>query len=198
MLRRLVVVVLVVVPLRLAGQQPADTLHQHGDSLSRAPVQVQSITVTAAPMRRETATSGVRVTAATVRETPASDAYDLVQQTAGIEVHDQGQGPGFASDASVRGFSSDHSADIALWIDGVPNNEPFNGHAEGYNDWNLLLPEIIEGIDVIKGPVSPLYGNFALAGVVNVQTSDRMRGSEVLVSGGSYGRAQADLLTGFD
>src|SRR5512146_2112162 len=110
MLRRLAVVVLVALPLRLAGQQPADTLHQHGDSLSRAPVQVQSITVTAAPMRRETATSGVRVTAATVRETPASDAYDLVRQTAGIEVHDQGQGPGFASDASVRGFSSDHSA----------------------------------------------------------------------------------------
>ena len=198
MLRRLAVVVLVALPLRLAGQQPADTLHQHGDSLSRAPVQVQSITVTAAPMRRETATSGVRVTAATVRETPASDAYDLVRQTAGIEVHDQGQGPGFASDASVRGFSSDHSADIALWIDGVPNNEPFNGHAEGYNDWNLLLPEIIEGIDVLKGPVSPLYGNFALAGVVNVRTSDRMRGSEALLSGGSYGRAQADFLTGFD
>lgn len=191
-------IVFIALPLALAAQQPADTLHQHGDSLSRAPVRVQSITVTASPVRRETATSSVQVSAATIRETPAANAYDLIRQTAGVEVHDQGQGPGFASDASVRGFSSDHSTDIALWIDGVPNNEPFNGHAEGYNDWSLLFPEMIEGIDVIKGPVSPLYGNFAFAGVVNVRTSDRMRGSELLLSGGSYGRAQADFLTGFD
>ena len=60
--------------------------------------------------------------------------------TAGLEVHHQGQGPGFASDASLRGFSSDHSTDIALWVDGVPINEPVNGHAEGYNDWSTALP----------------------------------------------------------
>ncbi|MGH7590286.1 MAG: TonB-dependent receptor, partial [Gemmatimonadales bacterium] len=192
------IVAFAALPLALAAQQPVDTLHQHGDTLSRAPVRVQSITVTATRVRRETATSSVEVSAATIRETPATNAYDLIRQTAGVEVHDQGQGPGFASDASVRGFSSDHSTDIALWIDGVPNNEPFNGHAEGYNDWSLLFPEMIEGIDVIKGPVSPLYGNFAFAGVVNVRTSDRMRGSEFLLSGGSYGRAQADFLTGFD
>lgn len=41
-------------------------------------------------------------------------AYDLLRQTAALEVHDQGQGPGFASAASVRGFSSDHSTDLAL------------------------------------------------------------------------------------
>jgi len=46
----------------------------------------------------------------------AQNTYDLLRQTSGLEVHDQGQGPGFASDASLRGFSSDHSTDLALWI----------------------------------------------------------------------------------
>lgn len=194
---KLIFALLVALPATLAAQQP-DSAHAHGDSLSRPPVQVQAITVTAAPVRREEAATSVQVNATAIRRTPASNAYDLVRQTAGVEVHDQGQGPGFASDASVRGFSSDHSTDIALWIDGVPNNEPFNGHAEGYNDWGLLFPDLIQGIDVIKGPVSPLYGNFAMAGVVNVRTRDRMTGSEASLTGGSYGHAGLTYLTGFD
>jgi outer membrane receptor protein involved in Fe transport len=113
-------------------------------------------------------------------------------------VHDQGQGPGFASDASIRGFSSDHATDIALWVDGVPNNEPVNGHAEGYNDWNLLFPQAIEGIDVLKGPTSALYGNFALAGVVNVHTLERTQGTSVGLDPGSYGHLAGAILTGYD
>ena len=74
-----------------------------------------------------------------IRLTPATVPYELLRQTAGLEVHEQGQGPGFASDASLRGFSSDHSTDIALWVDGVPVNEPVNGHAEGYNDWSRAV-----------------------------------------------------------
>ena len=102
----------------------------------------------------------------------------MLRQTAGLEVHEQGQGPGFASDASVRGFSSDHSTDLALWIDGVPINEPVNGHAEGYNDFSLLFPGGIRDIDVLRGPTSALFGNFAVAGIVNVRTLERMRGSQ--------------------
>ena len=89
----------------------------------------------------------------------------------------------FASDASFRAFSSDHSTDLALWIDGVPVNEPVNGHAEGYNDWSLVFPEAINDLDVIKGPTSALFGNFALAGVVNVRTLERMSGTRISVIG---------------
>src|SRR5438874_233691 len=116
--------------------------------------------------------------AAAIQLTPARNPYDLLRQTAGLEVHEQGQGPGFASDASVRGFSSDHSTDLALWIDGVPINEPVNGHAEGYNDWSLIFPAAVRDIDVIKGPTSALFGNFALSGTVNVRTLERMTGTQ--------------------
>ena len=77
-------------------------------------------------------------------------------------------------------------------------NEPVNGHAEGYNDFSVLFPGGIRDIDVIHGPTSALFGNFALAGTVNVRTLDRMSGSELTASGGSFGRADVMGMTGFD
>lgn len=187
-------------PWAARAQQPAgsDTLHQHGDSLTRRVIELAPITVTATPARRLEPGSSIRVSPAAIARAPATDAYDLLRQTAGIEVHEQGQGPGFASDASVRGFSSDHSTDLALWVDGVPNNEPVNGHAEGYNDWNLLFPEAIQDLDVVKGPTSALYGNFAMSGVVNVRTLERMRGVSLWLKPGAYGRAEGVVLAGVD
>ncbi|MEO8199737.1 MAG: TonB-dependent receptor [Gemmatimonadota bacterium] len=190
------ILVLLCLPGTARAQQ--DTLHQHGDSLNRRPIEVQEITVTATRARREEPLSVVSVSPRVISQTHALNTYDLLRQTTGIEVHDQGQGPGFASDASVRGFSSDHSTDLALWIDGVPINEPVNGHAEGYNDWSLLFPQSVNSIDVYKGPTSALYGNFALAGVVNVRTLERMKGSRAWVSGGAYGRLDGTLMSGFD
>jgi outer membrane receptor protein involved in Fe transport len=182
------------------GVVSSDSIHQHGDTLTRGrgPVQLQAVTVTAAPSRREDPLSSTRITSAALTRTPAINPYELLRETAGVEVHDQGQGPGFASDASLRGFSSDHSTDLALWIDGVPINEPVNGHAEGYNDWSVLFPQAVQEVDVFRGPTNPVYGNFALAGAVNIRTLDRMSGSLATLSGGMYGRADGTVMTGFD
>lgn len=171
------------------------------DSIQRdsvRPGRLQAVTVTATRARRDDPRSTTTVSAATIRETPATSPWDLLRQTAGVEVHVAGQGPGFASDASIRGFSSDHSTDLALWIDGVPINEPVNGHAEGYGDWSLIFPQAVQSIDVIKGPTSALFGNFALSGIVNVHTVERTRGTEVWLSGSSPGRVEGSVLTGFD
>ncbi|HEY1953826.1 MAG TPA: TonB-dependent receptor [Gemmatimonadaceae bacterium] len=164
----------------------------------RRSVQLRAVTITAAPADRREASTATHVSQAQMQETPANDPWDLLRQSAGVEVHLQGQGPGFASDASVRGFSSDHSTDLALWIDGVPINEPVNGHAEGYNDWSLIFPAAVQDVDVIKGPTSALFGNFALSGVVNVRTLERTSSSQADVSGGNFGRGEATFLTGFD
>ena len=191
---------LLAVPGGLGAQQPSapDSVPQPGDTVTRRPTRLPEVTVTAAPAKRENPSSAVTVSTSVIQQTNAIDQYDLLRQTAGVEVHDQGQGPGFASDASIRGFSSDHSTDMALWIDGVPINEPVNGHAEGYNDWNLLFPQAVRTIDVLKGPTSPVYGNFALAGTVNVRTLERTTGTQGWVSGGAYGRIEGAALTGFD
>src|SRR5713226_7378421 len=101
MLRRLVALALMAGPTTLIAQQPArpDSVHQHGDSLTRRPILLHAITVTSTPTRREEPSGGVHVSAARLQQTPATDVYDLLRQTTGLEVHEQGQGPGFASDA---------------------------------------------------------------------------------------------------
>ncbi len=175
----------------LAAQQPADTVR-------RKPAVMQEITVTASPARRSDPSNSQSLVPAVFRAVPALNPYDRLRQAAGLEVHDQGQGPGFASNASLRGFSSDHSTDLALWVDGVPINEPVNGHAEGYNDWSVMFPQAIRSVEVFNGPTSALFGNFALAGVVSVRTLERMRGAEGEVSGGGYGRVGGSVLGGWD
>jgi outer membrane receptor protein involved in Fe transport len=176
------------------GQMKSDPT----DSTKNQVVQLPEVTITSTPIERQIPVSSIHVSPVLIQQTVATDAWDLLRQTTGLEVHEQGQGPGFASDASIRGFSSDHSTDIALWIDGVPINEPVNGHAEGYDDFNLIMPEAVSSIDLIKGPTNALYGNFAMSGIVNVRTLESMEGTDVQLSGGSYQKFDGTILTGFD
>ena len=164
---------------------------------ARPPIELAPVTVKAAPELPEQPVASVHVPQTVIQQTPAFDNYDLMRQAAGLEVHDQGQGPDFASDASVRGYSSDHSTDIATWVDGVPLNESVNGHAEGYDDYNLLFPEAIQDIDVIKGPTSAEYGNFAYSGIVNIRTIEQVSGSSLWLEPASFGHEGGTFLTGF-
>ena len=175
----------------------ADSASTAADSLGRQQ-RLKTVTIAASPLRPDAPSNGIHLPAARFTDMAANSPWDVLRQAAGVEVHQQGQGPGFASDASMRGFSSDHSTDLALWIDGAPIDEPVNGHAEGYADWNLLFPRAISGIDIARGPTGVLFGDFPIAGTANVQTKERMRGSIVSFDGGSNGRADASLLTGFD
>ncbi len=189
---------LVACPAVLTAQQQTVADSARADSARRAVQSLSAVNIVAAPVDRSQPISITHLDVSAIASTPATNTLDLLRQAAGVEVHQQGQGPGFASDASLRGFSSDHATDLALWIDGVPINEPINGHAEGYNDFSQIFTGAVQSIDIIRGPVSPLFGNFAMAGVVNVHTIDRMRGRRLTLEAGSYGSAGATLMAGFD
>jgi outer membrane receptor protein involved in Fe transport len=173
-----------------ASAQTTDSSGARGDS-SRV-TRLQSITVTAErPRAAAPPVTTIEVPPDELRRAVTSDPYDLLRRTSGIEVHEQGQGPGFASDVVVRGFSSDHSSDVLLTIDGVPINLPVHGHVEGYSDWSILSPAAVSAMRVITGPASPLYGDFSLAGVVEVFTAADATGVAGNVTGSSYGDAGA-------
>jgi len=72
---------------------------------------------------------------------------------------------GSKGDASIilRGF---HQREIAVLIDGVPVNSPYDGQI----DLSSLPIGDVERIEVIKGASSVLYGANAMGGVVNVIT----------------------------
>jgi outer membrane receptor protein involved in Fe transport len=205
MFRQLFVCACLAAPARAAAQQPVVQDTTRRDSSARAADSTRArkaarlavVTITATRVKPAESRQAVAVSPEEIARTPATSPWELLRQTAGVEVHMQGQGPGFASDASVRGFSSDHSTDLALWIDGVPVNEPVNGHAEGYNDWSLIFPQAIQDLDVIKGPTSALFGNFAFSGIVNVRTLDHLAGSRTWINGGSAGHIEGTSLTGF-
>lgn len=194
-IRRLALVTLCVAAPAIVQAQ--DSTAQRDTALHQAP-RLNQVTITATPVERSEPLTVVHIDTATIRLTPANSPWELFRDVAGLEAHEQGQGPGFASDLSIRGFSSDHSTDIALYIDGVPNNETVNGHAEGYDDLNLIPVPAVSGIDIIKGPTSALYGNFALGGAVNIRTLDRYNGYDVAAGGGSFGNAQGYGIVGFD
>ena len=158
---------------------------------------LETITVTAErPRAAAPPVTTLVVPAAELRRTFANNPYDLLRRTSGIEVHEQGQGPGFASDAVIRGFSSDHSSDVLLVLDGVPINLPVHGHVEGYSDWSILSPAAVSSLRVITGPASPLYGDFAMAGVVEVFTAADAVGTTGSLSASSYGDAGGWLRSG--
>lgn len=84
---------------------------------------------------------------------------------------DQGEtGNGFR----MRGFATQgtHGADTAVHVDGVPQNIPSSqggaGHGPVFLEW--LTGEMIDGLSVIKGPISALYGDQNRAGAVDITT----------------------------
>jgi hypothetical protein len=153
-------------------------------------IEVEPIRITATAVAARTAEPPVvtiTVGAEEIRRAQATTPYDLVRRLAGIEVHEHGQGPGFAADAVLRGFTSDHSSDVLLVVDGVPVNLPVHGHVEGYADWHLLVPPALRELHVIHGPASPLYGDFAFGGVVEARTDADGDGVSGAVRGTSAG-----------
>ncbi|WP_431262324.1 TonB-dependent receptor [Roseateles chitinivorans] len=110
---------------------------------------------------------------------------------------DQGEtGNGFR----MRGFATQgtHGADTAVYVDGVPQNIPSSqggaGHGPVFLEW--LVGDVIGGIDVVKGPISALYGDQNRAGAVDIRTRDggAATPSSLGVSAERYGLRRATLV----
>jgi len=74
---------------------------------------------------------------------------------------------------SIRSLNGGSSSDKTLvLIDGRPINNGWDG---GVN-FNMLPAEMVERVEVVKGPSSALYGSQATAGVINIITRNVARG----------------------
>ncbi len=130
------------------------------------------------------------ITGEQVDSLPVTDYVDLFRRTPGAVPINFGQGD-IGNAFSLRGFAGDHGQDVAVFVDGVPINVPNHAHAHGLADSGWVIPEIIDRIEVIKGPFSALYGNFALGGVVNITTKRAEPNPTAEFAAGSYGAARA-------
>jgi outer membrane receptor protein involved in Fe transport len=129
------------------------------------------------------------------RHTPT----DLLRSVPGLVIA-QHQGGGKADQLFLRGFDADHGTDVALSIDGVPINLVGHAHGHGYVDLHFLIPEVIERLEVTKGPYFADQGDFATAGAVNLVTRSALERPQVSLSAGTFDTyrllAQASHSTG--
>jgi iron complex outermembrane receptor protein len=99
----------------------------------------------------------------------------------------------------VRGFSvpGDYNSRILLLVDGHRQNENISDSMD-IDDLFVLDVDLIERVEVVRGPGSSLYGSNAFFGVVNVITRDGrgLNGTEVAGSVGSDNTYQGRISHG--
>jgi vitamin B12 transporter len=126
----------------------------------------------------------------TIERSAALDAADLLRFHAGLELGRTG-GPGQPTSLFIRGADSNHTL---VLVDGVRINPGTIGLPALQN----VTPDMIERIEVIKGPRSALWGTDAIGGVVNIVTRRGSRDGWVTEAGvGHYDTRRASLNGGF-
>jgi len=117
---------------------------------------------------------------------PRASSQELLQLIPGLVIA-QHAGGGKAEQIFLRGFDADHGTDVAISVDDVPVNLVSHAHGQGYADLHFLLPDVIERVDVRKGPFDARDGNFATAGAVRFVTRDRIDAAVLRSRGGNFG-----------
>ena len=111
----------------------------------------------------------------------ATTVDDYLRLVPGITVKRQHMsecGPG--REMTLRGVP-DQRRTLVL-VDGVPMNDGFGGSV----NWSLIPKETVERIEIVRGPMSALYGSGAMGGVINIITKMPAKQNETTIKG-SYG-----------
>ena len=97
---------------------------------------------------------------------PAFSVADVLRESPGISVK-QGNGPRDIG-ISIRGSNARNGfgiRNLVIFDDGFPVTQP-----DGLSRSDLIDPKAYAAIDVIRGPSSALYGNYATGGALNFRT----------------------------
>jgi outer membrane receptor protein involved in Fe transport len=128
-----------------------------------------------------------------IRRSPAVVADDVLRQaptfslfrrTSSLSSHPTAQG------VSLRGIGPSGVSRSLVLIDGIPFNDPFGGWVY----WTRVPLENVDRIEVVEGSGSSLYGNYAMGGVINIQsTRPRRRTAELRTQYGNLSSPKVDF-----
>jgi len=159
-------------------------------SPSPASVPVQSANITPAQARANLNQAPNGQTATTVDRSqfehrPSFSVADVLRDSPGISIK-QGNGPRDFG-ISIRGSNARNGfaiRNLVIFDDGFPVTQP-----DGLSRSDLIDPHAYGAIDVIRGPSSALYGNYATGGALNfrMRPGREIDGFEYGVDGGSFG-----------
>ncbi len=137
---------------------------QEGGSLAETVV-----TATRTDMRADLLLSDVVVIdAETIERSSGRSLSEVLTRQAGLQMTSNG-GLGKQSGLFVRGTETRH---VLLLIDGVR----YGSATQGAASWDNIPLEMIDRIEVLKGPASALYGSDAVGGVVQIFTKQGVTG----------------------
>lgn len=103
------------------------------------------------------------ITAEQIANIPVTSLADLLRFQAGVDVLQQGI-EGANADIYLRGGTY---SQVLLLIDGIRVDDPQTGH----HTLNSALPlDVIERIEIVKGPAARIYGQNAFTGAINIVT----------------------------
>ena len=91
---------------------------------------------------------------------------DIFYNVPGVSFMDRGDDP--ATAINIRGLQD--FGRVAVVVDGARQNYQRTGH--NANGSFFLDPELIGGVDVVRGPTANIYGSGAIGGVVSFRTKD--------------------------
>lgn len=132
------------------------------------------------------------VTSEDIKKLGITNVADALQQLAGIDVRRQGVN-GMQADLYIRGGGFDQTL---LLIDGIKVDDSQTGH----HTMNLALPiDVIERIEVIKGPAARVFGQNAFTGAVNIVTKKNPdSGLSLKMQTGSFHQFNAEISGGIN
>jgi len=141
-------------------------------------VKAKNVVVTATRSEMDTKDAPGAITIITrqdIEETDAADLVGLLREHAGVVL--KGRSVGGRKTITFRGFNDKHTL---MLVDGmrISASNAAIGHSDMENNWVPI--ESIERIEIVRGPLSALYGSEAMGGVVNIitkKTGDKWHGS---------------------
>ncbi|MET1114951.1 MAG: TonB-dependent receptor [Comamonas sp.] len=149
---------------------------------------LSEVVVSAAGFEQQLKQAPASISVVTRQELETRNYRDLAEALQGVEGIDVMGGTGKTGglDISIRGMPSDYTL---ILIDGRRQNVAGDVTPNGYGAaLNSFMPPVsaIERIEVIRGPMSTLYGSDAMGGVVNIITRKvaKQWGGEVSLSAG--------------
>ena len=130
------------------------------------------------------------ITADQIRQSGVTHVVDLLQQVAGVDIKRRGAGA-IQADLNIRGGNFDQTL---LLIDGIKLDDAQTGH----HTLNFLPPpQMIELIEIIKGPAARAYGQNAFTGAINIVTKkDTPKTLTLDLQSGNYDQTNGSIFIG--
>ncbi|MDO9710190.1 TonB-dependent receptor [Paracraurococcus lichenis] len=147
--------------------------------------ELPEVLVTARP-ERPAAASERNIPREELTARPIGRVGEALEAAPGLVVT-QHSGEGKANQYFLRGFNLDHGTDLAITVDGMPVNMRTHAHGQGYADLNFLIPELLGGMRVRKGPYFADEGDFATAGALGLDLVGTLERPVVQATAGSFG-----------